>query len=73
MLADPEKTFDDAVRAAQANVVEDDEGVVERSLATAITALKKPGLAYMTANDRAKELWVEVLTHVEQIKKILGA
>ena len=47
VLADPDKTFEDAVKAAQEDVVEDDEGVVERSLATAIGALKKPGLAYM--------------------------
>jgi len=71
VLADPEKTFDDAVKAAQADVIEDDEGVVERSLATAIAALKKPGLAYMEANDRAKELWAELLGHVDKIRKII--
>jgi hypothetical protein len=70
VLADPDKTFEDAVHAAQADVVEDDEGVVERSIATAVTALKKPGLAYMDANERAKELWAELLGHLEKIKKI---
>jgi hypothetical protein len=72
VLADPEKTFDDAVHAAQADVVETDEGVVERSLAGAIAALKKPGLAYMEANDRAKELWTELVGHIEKIKKIIA-
>lgn len=71
VLADPDKTFEDAVKAAQADVVEDDEGVVERSLATAISALKKPGLAYMESNERAKELWTELLTNVEKIRKIM--
>jgi hypothetical protein len=70
VLADPDKTFEDAVHAAQADVVEDDEGVVERSIAIAVAALKKPGLAYMDANDRAKELWSELLTQMEKIKKI---
>mgnify|MGYP003117668539 CR=1 FL=1 len=70
ILADPDKTFDDALQAAHADVVEDDEGVVERSLATTIGALKKPGLAYMEANERAKELWEEVLENIEKIKKI---
>jgi hypothetical protein len=72
VLADPDKSFDDAVRAAQADVVEDDEGVVERSLAIAIAALKKPGLAYMEANERAKELWGDLLAQVEKIKRALA-
>lgn len=71
VLADPDKTFDDAVQAAQADIVEDDDGVVERSLAIAIAALKKPGLAYLETNERGKELWTELLGHVEKIKKIM--
>lgn len=70
VLADPDKTFEDAVHAAQADIVENDEGLVERSIATAVAALKKPGLNYMDANDRAKELWAELLTQMEKIKKI---
>lgn len=72
VLADPDKTFDDAVRASQLDVIEDDEGVVERSLAAAVVALKKPGLAYMESNERAKELWVELMANVERIRKIMG-
>lgn len=71
VLADPDKTFEDAVKASQADIVEDDEGVVERSLAAAISALRKPGLAYMESNERAKELWVELLAHVDKIKKVM--
>jgi hypothetical protein len=70
VLSDPDKTFEDAIKAAQADIVEDDEGVVERSLATAISALKKPGLAYTEPNERAKELWADLLSHVEKIRKI---
>jgi hypothetical protein len=70
VLADPEKSFDDAVRAAQADVVEDEEGLVERCLATAIATLKKPGLAYMDAGEQAKQLWVDFLAQVEKITKI---
>ncbi len=71
VLADPEKTFEDAVLAAKAEEIEDDEGVVERSLAAAIAALNKPGLAYMEPNERAKALWFDLLGHVEKIKKII--
>ena len=71
VLADPDKTFEDAVRAAQAEVVEDDKGVVERSLALAINSLKRPGLAYMEATEKEKALWVDLLAQVEKIKKIL--
>lgn len=72
VLADPEKSFEDSVVAAQADLVEDDAGLAERSIAAAINALKKPGLAYMETNDRAKELWAELLVQVEKIKKILA-
>jgi len=71
VLADPEKSFDEAVHAAAADVVEEDKGVVERSLASALTALRKPGLAYMEADERAKELWGSLLNEVEKIKKII--
>lgn len=72
VLADPDKSFEDAVKAAQSDVVETDEGIVERSLATAINAIKKPGLAYMQANQRARELWKDLLTQVETVAKIMG-
>lgn len=71
VLADPEKSFEDAVAAAQADVVLHDEGVVERSLAAAIASLNKPGLAYVDANHRAKELWAELLGQIDKIKKII--
>lgn len=72
ILADPDKSFEDAVVGSRADVVEDDEGVVERSLATALAYLKKPGLSYIGANDRAKELWAEVLVQVDKIAKIIS-
>lgn len=72
VLADPDKTFDDAAKAAQADVVEDDTDIVERSLAIAINALKRPGLAYMEANERSKALWGELLGQVDKITKILA-
>lgn len=72
VLADPEKPFEEAVRAAAADVVEDDKGVVERSLATALSALRKPGLAYMDADARAKDLWDSLLREIEKIKKIFS-
>lgn len=72
VLADPDKSFEEAVRAAAADLVEEDKGVVERSLASALTALRKPGLAYMDADDRAKELWANLVKEVEKISKIMS-
>jgi hypothetical protein len=71
VLGDPDKTFEDAVKAATADVVEDDADVVERSLAIAINALKRPGLAYMEANEKAKALWTDILSQIDKIKQIL--
>lgn len=71
VLADPQRTFEDAIKAAHEDVIEDDEGVVERSLANAIAALKKPGLAYGDANEHASALWQDLLTQIETIKKLI--
>lgn len=72
VLADPEKTFEDAVLASRADEVQTDEGVVERSLASALSALQKPGLAYIGANDKAKELWASLLQQIKKIETILN-
>lgn len=73
ILADPSKTFEDAVLAAQEEDVDDEEGIVEHNLAVAINALKKPGLAYSDANDRARELWMELKDQIAKIEKLLVA
>ena len=72
VLADPDKSFDDAVKAAQAEEIEDDAGVVERSLVLAINALKRPGLAYVGTTEAAKKLWDELIAQVEKITKIIS-
>ena len=71
VLADPTRSFEDAVKAAAEDEVEDDEGLVERSLAVAITNIKKPGLAYIGANERAQELWEQLKEEVGKIDKII--
>jgi hypothetical protein len=72
VLSDPEKTFDEAVAAANAEIVDDETGIVERSIAAAISSLKKPGLAYKDASATALGLWTELLKQIETIKKLVS-
>lgn len=72
VLSDPHKSFDEAVKAGQDEQVHHEDGVVERSLAAAINALNRPGLDYMDANDRAKELWTELKETYAKVSKLMG-
>ena len=72
VLSDPEATFDEAYKTALSEVVDSEVGVVQASLSQAINALKKPGLAYSDADESEKQLWSDLLTVIEKIKKIMG-
>ncbi len=71
VLADPEATFEDAHKAALSEIVESEEGIVQSSLAQAITALKKPGLAYSDAEEKELKLWADLLEVIKKIKRII--
>ena len=71
VLSDPESTFDEAYKTALSETIESDVGLVQASLSQAINALKKPGLAYSDADESEKELWLDLLTIINKIKKFM--
>lgn len=72
VLTDPEKSFDDAFRAAEDDVGQDQAGVTEYSLKQALKALRKPGVdAWNEPNARTKELWEELKSVFDAIEKVL--
>ncbi len=69
ILLDPEKSFDEAVKAAEVETLEDESGVLESSLAQALQALRTPSVeAWFEPTERAKELWKELVKLVEHVK-----
>jgi len=72
ILADPDKSFEEAVRAAEAEVPEDEAGVLEHSLGVALQALRQPSIdAWLGPNDRAKQIWSELVTVVDRVRKFM--
>jgi hypothetical protein len=72
VLADPEKSFDDALKAANSETPVDEKGILENSLGSALQALRRPGIdAWDNPSERAQELWAEILKVVEQAKKLI--
>lgn len=72
ILADPERTFEDAVRAAEAETPQSVEGVLENSLGTALQALRQPSIeAWLSPDDRAKQIWSELVGIVDKIRKFM--
>jgi hypothetical protein len=72
VLADHEKTFDDALKAANTETPTDEKGILENSLGSALQALRRPGIdAWDQPSDRAKELWAEIVKLIEKGKKLI--
>jgi hypothetical protein len=73
VLADPERSFEDAVRAAQAETLDAGAAHIEGSLTAALNALRKPGIdAWMEPTDKARELWSELSKVIATIEKVMG-
>lgn len=73
ILADPEKSFDDAVKAAESETPTSEAGVLEHSLGVALQALREPSIdAWLSPNDKAKELWAEVVDLVDKVRKMMA-
>lgn len=73
ILMDPEKTFEEAVKAVEVETPSDEAGVLEHSLGVALQALKQPSIdAWLTPDDRAKQLWGEFVDVVDKIRKIIS-
>jgi len=72
ILADPDKNFEDAVKAADAETPHDETGVLEHALGTALQALREPSIdAWLDPNDRAKEIWADVVSLVDKVRKLI--
>jgi hypothetical protein len=74
ILIDPEKTFDDAVKAAEDETVQDETGVLEHSLGVALQALRAPSIdAWLEPSERTQEMWKELVGLVDKVRKMMSA
>ena len=74
ILADPERAFDDAVRAAASETVPDETGILEHSLGVCLNSLRQPSIdAWLGANERSKVLWIELSQIVDKIRPLMAA
>ena len=75
LLLDPEKPFEDAVKAAEDETVQDVSGVLEHQIGVALHALRQPSIdAWLSPSDRAEEIWKEFVALVDMVrKKIKGS
>jgi hypothetical protein len=72
ILADPEKSFEDAVRAAEAETPIDETGVLEHALGVALQALRQPSIdAWLEPDERAKNIWAELVSLVDKVRKLI--
>jgi hypothetical protein len=74
ILQDPERDFEDAVAAARDATIRRDDGLLERSLATALRALRDPSVDdWSEVTPRSRELFTELLKLVRISEKLLPA
>jgi hypothetical protein len=72
ILADPERSFEEAVRAAEAETPQDETGVLEHSLGVALHALREPSIdAWLSPDDRARTIWAEIVTLIDKVRKLV--
>jgi hypothetical protein len=73
VLLDPERSFDDAVKTAEEESVEDNTGMLEHSLGVALNALRQPAIdAWLTPNQHAKEIWNDLVVLVDKVRGLMG-
>ena len=74
VLIDPEKSFDDAVKAAEDETVQDETGVLEHSLGVALQALREPSIdAWLEPTEHARTIWEELVSLVDKVRKMMSA
>lgn len=72
ILIDPEKTFEDAVKAAEVENPPDETGVLEHALGVALQSLRQPSIdAWLSPDERASELWKEFVGVVDKVRKFM--
>ena len=74
ILADPERTLEDAKKAAETEMPSDETGALEHALGVAVSALRGPSIdAWLSPNERAHALWSELVEMVDKIRKFMAA
>jgi hypothetical protein len=73
ILVDPEEPFENAVRAAESVIIEDESGLLEKSLAMALNALREPSIdAWLAPTEKARQIWSEITSFVDKVRNIIG-
>ncbi len=72
VLADPERSFEDAVRAADAETPQDETGVLAHALGVALHALLQPSIdAWLTPDEAALTTWRSLVGVVDKVRKFM--
>ena len=72
VLSDPERSFDDAVRTASEEIVDDETGVLEHALSVALHSLRQPSIdSWLEPSERSRDLWAELVKVVDKIREIM--
>ncbi|GGD86029.1 hypothetical protein GCM10010985_45760 [Caballeronia grimmiae] len=72
ILLDPERSFEDAVRAADDESLPDETGILEHSLGVAVAALRQPSIeTWLNPTERSKQLWTDLVAVVDSVRRIL--
>lgn len=73
ILSDPERSLEEAVRAADAETPQDETGVLEHALGVALQALRQPSIdAWLSPDDRAKEIWEDLVSVVDKVRSFMS-
>jgi len=73
ILSDPERSFEDAVRAADSEDVQDETGVLEHSLGVALHALRSPSVdTWLDPSPRALQIWGDLVSLVDRVRPIIS-
>lgn len=72
ILADPERSFDDAVRAAENEEIGESEGVLEHAIAVALHELRQPGIdLWLKPSTKAREAWNDLVELVDKVRDFM--
>ncbi|WP_143738269.1 hypothetical protein [Erythrobacter colymbi] len=72
VLADPERTFHDALKSAEAETSSDETGLLEHAIGVALNSLKQPSIdAWLSPDEDAKALWTEFVALVDKVRAFM--
>ncbi|MBS7545734.1 hypothetical protein [Ancylobacter oerskovii] len=73
ILSDPERSFSEAVRAAEAELPTDETGALEHALGTALQALRQPSIdAWLSPDTRAVQIWEDLVSLVDKVRPLIS-